>query len=526
MLLVSLSSSLCVTDGEGRDVTPKSAKSRGLLAILAMSRDLRRSRMWLRGKLWSMSGTTQGSDSLRQALTEIRRALRENADALIADRRSVSLDPDKVEILKPAAGAPEYAELCSDLEIADPAFQDWLRGTRQHGKGDLSATPSISDVNRGAAGTVVFSLAHDVPCDVQWVYQSLRESISALLRESGNIDVVTEREPVPVIAGQNTRLFFIVVDVNLIASHAVVSLRLECNTTGKTVWSSGQKWLLNDNADETLWELHKLSFSAHEQAANTIANTYGEAGGGNNTYALANRGRNRLFDFSREGLMEADRCFDTAYKIEPRGLYLAWRHFVRSTATFEHLTDDFLEPINRVDLIEQAVVDSSANSFVLAVASQDAYVRKDDINLANALVKDAMDANQVNPLGLGFQSNLLVLTGDFDKSIEAAKRAQLLVSNQPYRGFWSMFLCMSYVAKGDYETAVFHANMAHYLMPRLVPAQRFLYALNEALGRESQALSIYQKIRQREPNFSKRDLFRSDYPVGTMRRTGIMDLLS
>ena len=216
MLVISLSGSLQVTDGDGRDVTPKSAKSRGLLAILALSPDLRRSRMWLRGKLWSMSGSAQGSDSLRQSLSEIRRAFGSDANAMIADRRSVSLDAAKIEIIQPALGSPDCAELCSDIEIADPAFLDWLASARRQRQGELTASPLITDLNSGTAATVVFSLAHDVPGDVLWVYQLLREGISTLLSESGNVDVVTEREPVPVVAGRLGRLYFIVADVNLL----------------------------------------------------------------------------------------------------------------------------------------------------------------------------------------------------------------------------------------------------------------------------------------------------------------------
>ncbi|MDA8586664.1 hypothetical protein N9L47_10430 [Rhodobacteraceae bacterium] len=526
MLVITFTSLFRVTDDIGRDVTPRSAKARGLLAILALTRDMRRSRSWLRGKLWSASGPAQGSDSLRQALTEIRRALGPEADALFTDRRLVALDPDKVTINVPAAGTPEARDICGDIEVTDPEFQSWLDGVRHQQAGGGAVAASPPQMKRGSTATVVFTLAHNVPNDVQWVYQALREDISRLLRESGEIDIITEHGPLPASIDGRAQLNFIVMDVNAVSGQAVVSIRLECGATGKTMWNSGQKWLANDPSDETIWELHQLSYWTHEQTAHCIAETFGEPSGGNNAYALAIRGRKRLFEFSLESIIDADRMFAASYQIEPRGAFLAWRHFLRNTAIFEHLTDDFLEPINQVDLIDQAMVDDPTNSLVLAVASQDAFLRGNDLELASALVSDAINKNEVNPLGLGFQSNIFILNGQFDKSIQAAARAQSLVSNQSYRGFWSMFSCMSHVANGDYETAAFHANMSHYLMPRMVAAQRFLYALNEALGRESQALTVSRKIRKREPNFSKKDLFRSDYPVGTMRRTGIMELLS
>ncbi len=525
MLSISLTGTFRVTDSDGRDVTPKSAKARGLLTILALSKDMRRSRVWLRGKLWSTSGQAQGSDSLRQCLTEVRRALGDNA-ALVTDRRSVALAPDQVELHLPGED-DDAGELCTDVDVADPVFQDWLRGMRAKRAGGLRQMPALAGVSSDAAKTVVvLSLAHAVPEEAQWVYQSLREAIALLLREGGNIHVVNERDPLPGNARMGARYFFVVFDVAAVSGQAVISTRIESGADGRTLWNSGQKWLANDGSDKTIWELNKLAFWTHEQTASALADAHGDRDGATNAYALAIRGRNRLFEFSRESLKDADRLLAAAYQMEPQGSFLAWRHFLRNTATIEHLSDDFLEPINRYDMMEQAVIDSSTNSFVLAVASQDALGRQNDLSLAKALVDDALERNPVNPLGLGFLSNIHTLNGDHDLSIQAAERAQSLVHNQSYRGFWSMFLCMSHMAKGDYETAAFHANMAHYLMPRLLAAQRFLYALNEALGRESQALTVMRKIRKREPDFSKQHLFRSDYPSRTMRRTRILDLLS
>ena len=506
-------------------MTPKSAKARGLLAILALSPDYRRSRMWLRGKLWSTSGQAQGSDSLRQCLTEIRRALGDDSPALITDRRSVALDENAVQVQDYAPGGGDPLEFCSDIDISDPEFRAWMDSAEARFANSGNAPAVFSEGISIAKSVVVFSLAHDVPENVQWVYQSLRENVSLLLHEGGDIDVVTERASVPVVKDPKANYFFVVFDVTSISGQAVVSTRLDSGADGRTIWNSGQKWLPNDGSDKTIWELHKLAYWTHEETAKAVSDAFGERTNVNNAFALAIRGRNRLFEFSQESLKDADRLFAAAYQIEPRGSFLAWRHFLRNTATFEHLTEDFLEPVNRVDLIEQAVIDNSTNSFVLAVASQDAFVRKSDLGLAQALAGDSISSNEVNPLGLAFQSNIHILSGELDKSVDFAKRAQSLVANQSYRGFWSMFLCMSYMAKGDYETAIFHASMSHYLMPRLVAAQRFLYALNEAMGRESQAMTVFRKIRKREPDFSKQHLFRSDYPVGTMRRTGIMELL-
>jgi len=313
--------------------------------------------------------------------------------------------------------------------------------------------------------------------------------------------------------------------VNAAAGQAVVSMRLESGVDGRLLWNSGQKWLQNEASDTTIWQLHDLAYWAHEQTSSALVEVYGDLNVPRTAHALAMLGRKRMFEISRESLIDADRLFTAAYEMEPNGAFLAWRHFLRNHAMIEHLTDDFLEPVNRADLIEQAIMDDSNNSLVLAVASQDALARQNDLELAEALSEQAIDRNPANPLGLAIRSNIHTLNGEFDLSIQSAERALSLVSKQSYRGVWSGFLCMSYMAQGNFEKAVFHANMAHYLMPRLMAAQRFLYVLNEALGRDTQAMTIMQKIRKREPDFSKYHLFRDDYPSRTMRRTGILELL-
>ena len=61
-------------------------KSRGLLAYLALDMRRAHARDRLAALLWPDSGEMQARTSLRQALTALRRALGEGADALIATR--------------------------------------------------------------------------------------------------------------------------------------------------------------------------------------------------------------------------------------------------------------------------------------------------------------------------------------------------------------------------------------------------------------------------------------------------------
>lgn len=134
-LILKLAGSLRLTAGHGVDLTPKSVRAKGVLALLAMAPGYRRSRLQLQDKLWSESGPEQAGGSLRQTLTDLRKALGEDRDALVSDRSSVGLDPERLTVrIDPEAQdwelTGEPPEFCAGLDIPDPEFEDWIRDQR------------------------------------------------------------------------------------------------------------------------------------------------------------------------------------------------------------------------------------------------------------------------------------------------------------------------------------------------------------------------------------------------------------
>src|SRR6516164_896850 len=122
---------------DGQDLTPLGRKARALLAILALTPTRRRSRPALQDKLWSDRGPEQGAASLRQTLTEIRRAFGARyRDCLVSDMRGVGLDPDRVIVDLDTADLSEFAStveaplLLEDIDVADQEFEHWLRDRR------------------------------------------------------------------------------------------------------------------------------------------------------------------------------------------------------------------------------------------------------------------------------------------------------------------------------------------------------------------------------------------------------------
>jgi hypothetical protein len=133
----------------------------GAFRVLAPDRqDLtptrRRSRFALQDKLWSDRGPEQGAASLRQTLTEIRRAFGERyRDCLVSDMRGIGLDPDRVTVDVDTADLSEFAstvevpQLFEDLDVADEEFEHWLRNQRTGFEQRIaSSKPSIAAVSK------------------------------------------------------------------------------------------------------------------------------------------------------------------------------------------------------------------------------------------------------------------------------------------------------------------------------------------------------------------------------------------
>ncbi|WP_258553404.1 AfsR/SARP family transcriptional regulator [Paracoccus pantotrophus] len=117
---------------DGADLTPRSQKARGALALLGTAPDLRLSRARLQDLLWSERARQRGSDSLRQMLRELRASLGAEKGLLLTGVGWVGLDPERLRIdLTPvydAGGAP--IEFAADIDVPDPEFETWLRDMR------------------------------------------------------------------------------------------------------------------------------------------------------------------------------------------------------------------------------------------------------------------------------------------------------------------------------------------------------------------------------------------------------------
>lgn len=175
MLRLTLFGSFSLADADGAEIPVKSRKARALLAYLAMSPGLSRSREHLMALLWSERGEAQARGSLRQVLAGLRKVLGAAADALVISNESVALDPEKIGV-----AARTDAEFLSGLNVNDPAFDDWLRDERL--RLESTATPAARDAEKPDIAVLPFENLSGQPDQEVFVEGFTEDIITELSR--------------------------------------------------------------------------------------------------------------------------------------------------------------------------------------------------------------------------------------------------------------------------------------------------------------------------------------------------------
>jgi DNA-binding SARP family transcriptional activator len=129
-------------DAAGRSVLPRSRKTRGVLAVLALaaSRPVLRTR--LTGLLWSRRGAEQARASLRQSVHELQQIFGPSLRALLhTDRNHLLIVSDNIwvdvsRLAQATVYNPDALDLFApaildDLNGLDPAFDAWITEERQ-----------------------------------------------------------------------------------------------------------------------------------------------------------------------------------------------------------------------------------------------------------------------------------------------------------------------------------------------------------------------------------------------------------
>lgn len=144
-LTIKLLGQFAVVDGDGSPVTIAGAKQRALLAYLALTVGKPTSRDRLMSMLWGDRFDEQARQSLRQALTKLRKLANGGKSVLQTDGDTICLDANAVDVdavaFEHLAGDPTPEALGKAIELyrgglleslflKESAFDEWMSGER------------------------------------------------------------------------------------------------------------------------------------------------------------------------------------------------------------------------------------------------------------------------------------------------------------------------------------------------------------------------------------------------------------
>lgn len=511
---------LLITDPEGIDITPAGAKTRGLVASLAESPGIRRSRRWIESMLWSDKSAAQAGGSLRQELIKLKRTLGESSDILMSNRLDIWLSPERVicDLDSKRPIESQSREVLEGLDVGDPEFEDWLRVLRQRfpiETPDVSASPAPTIVNGG--GLRIRCSASDAPdtrtrilVDIltNQVGQNIEDEVSAWRTKDGgtccDIDIQAEvcEEPL----GQ------------------LVSLRVSHSATERVLFSGLRSVSRQAGYEDANGILNAFAHDASSRTLARLAHVSSLNRSEIVASGFAEIARNRLLSYEPEKLASAEELFVRAFEADENGLYLAWRAFLLTTKVIEGLEAATPELLDEADtLLRQAQEHSPENAKVYSLVALVKLLLFDDID---AGVANAESALRRNPLSLFARQSLAVSAG-------AAQRMQVAyeMSNYCRRGadfedgrhLWDLYHGLVCIITGRLEEARHALETAVRYCPTFKAPHRQLIALNAQLGDAAGARESLEKLRALEPGFTLDRFVRDpEYPASTLRNSGLL----
>ena len=478
-----------LSNEDGRDLTPRGRKARGLLALLGTAPDLRLGRAQLQDRLWSESPQAQGSASLRQALRECRQAL---GEALIGGDGWAGLDPDRVTVdLAPVIGPTgQPAEFAEGLDIDDPEFEDWLRDTRLA----LEDRPALPDLP-----LLVLTEAQGDGPQARMLADCVVSEASA--RAAALIPAQVLRAGGP---RQGQGLLVEALCLAQPQGGVVVMMVL------RDLQSGAQLWAQHYPLAPGLPDLRRASAAM----ALTMIQTAGQAMRG----AQAGYPLGDLFSFSRARLLAADRRLTQTSGAVPQAL----RAFLRYTLIIERQGGDPRILLDEADALARKAREAApGDPVVLSVAALMASWRGQvagALDLARLACRMA-PGHDLAQLAL---SQALNDAGRDSDALIAAMRAgngPLAVLGQ---ASWRLRLAVAQIRTGRLTEAEASASAALAHAPDCRPALRMLAALRHHRGDEAGAAEALDTLRRAEPDFSLLLMASPEYPVTTLRRAGLL----
>ncbi len=510
---------------DGAEVSVKAAKNRGLVALLALAPEGRRSRIWLQDKLWSDRGREQASASLRQGLAQLRDELGAQAGVLSATREDVRLDLRRIDIATtPPRGI--RAEFLEGIDVRDPEFEEWLRDermARHSAEGAEGAAWGGAPAVRSPGGRkTIFLVAEAARRSPERLFEDLfLDCLERSLAESLPVDVY-RRAP---DASETDPVILIVQCFGAMAAQSGLRVRIEQGRAGRTLWTGMRMVPCRGAPPVDHHEVLSLTFEATEALADSLLLDRVRKRAPLDAALMGRLAIRKIFTMARDEIAQADAMLTEAFGLDPHPNFLAWRIQLRVIQRLErHAPVEESGALEIAELRERAIALDPSNSMVLAASANAKLLIDNDLEAGTKLARASLRMNAANPFAWDCLSIGLLMSGAHEEAHQYQLRANEIASRFPIRHFWEMGACLTSVVTRRTDDAIRLARSASALAPSFRPPLRYLAALHAVAGDAEAAAKAAEKLRRIEPDFSlDRLLHDPSYPITSLRRSGLLE---
>jgi tetratricopeptide (TPR) repeat protein len=539
VLTISVIGRFSVARPDGTDITPRGRKTCGLLALLALAPRKSRTRAWLQDKLWSDRDAKQAAGSLRQSLSEIRQAFGADRGALLSDNTAVGIDPNALRVdiddlpraLSAFAGMTETPDLLEGLDVRDEEFEDWLRTARQTFADQASmhraTRPAITEPERRPRPRLIMSTDPACPVGDDALAGFLAHRVVQGIAEAASVAVQPASAPAEGVQA-STGVEGLEVRTAALRARRETALRVS---------------LISEDGREVLWSVvrtvpetanhiidHPAAQRLCNQAVDAAIDIMRRAGGPGapmpTATHLALDAVRRIFTLRQVELKKAEGLLVRAQEIDPRGIYSAWRAFLRTIPLISERLPVTIGDLRAESeaLVWEAIEREPNNSNVYALAAHVYYPALDNPDAALMLAERSLALNPGNPLAHAHLGGVSAHAGRGEEGYRHALAGLALAGNGPYRYQIMMDCCLTALMTGRYREAVRHGEGARALAPDFLPPIRYLAALYFHSGDVEKAAQLLQELRRHEPDFTVESLRDERYPAASLRRTPLIRL--
>ncbi len=495
------------TSAQGDPVVIRSNKARAILVLLATAPEGQRSRAWLQSKLWSDRAPEQAAASLRQDLSKLRASLSDLDIGFCVERTHVSVDLDKLQVCDAAEGA-----FLEDLDIRDPAFQDWLMVERARRGG---ADPQIP---APALTRPVPWHIHLAPQTAQgggaWFEHLLCDAAAKHLRDMLSADISVGGQP-----PDRDRLLQVRAQVFHLDGKVSMRVALTHAGTRHQIWSDARSFRVGGappvEHPEWLGLIADLTAACAQWIfRDGVQRPVMEAD------ALCGRAINGLFSMLPDRIAEADELFAAAHEADPRGLYLAWRAQLRTVQFVErHDLDVEVLRDEGAAFIAHALETEPDNAMVAALAANTAGHLLKQTDRSLELGQLSVQLNPANAMGWWALSSASLYADKLDACHAFALRGRKLAGRSPHRFWWDQQVFGAVFMQGRFDEAVRLTQTIHALNPNFRPPLRYLFAMLAQDGQDAAAAKVAETLKRLEPDFSPERLVQDrGYPASLVHR--------